>query len=155
MKVWLIALLSLCSASLLQAKEAAPVEDPAIEERFKALTLELRCLKCQNQTIYDSKAGLADDLRSLIRKQIYEGKSDEQIVDHLVARYGDFVRYRPQVGGKTMMLWLGPFLLMLIGFVVLFIQMRKRRQKIQDAPLSDEELQRVTALMKQGGGEKS
>jgi cytochrome c-type biogenesis protein CcmH len=145
----LLALISLPLA----AEKAEPVEDPAIEERFKALTSELRCLKCQNQTIYDSKAGLADDLRRQIRDQIYEGKSDQQIVDYLVARYGDFVRYRPAMKGSTLFLWIGPFIFLIIGVVVLIVQLRKRRKLISDEPLSQEDHQRAEALIKSQGGD--
>lgn len=136
------------------AKEAQPMEDPAIESRFKALTLELRCLKCQNQTIFDSKAGLADDLRKQIRDQMHEGKTDEQIVDYLVARYGDFVRYRPAFEGKTLVLWVGPFLLFFVGITALVIQLRKRRRLVTDAPLSDDERKRAQMLLEQHIGEK-
>ena len=135
------------------AGEAEPEIDPAIEPRFKALTSELRCLKCQNQTIFDSKAGLADDLRKQITDQINAGKSDDEIVDYLVARYGEFVRYKPAMTGATLLLWFGPFLLMVIGVVVLIIQMKKRRQIVTEAPLSDEERQRVAALLKNKRGE--
>lgn len=149
--VLLIMLLGGFAAS---AKEAEPMEDPAIEGRFKHLTSELRCLKCQNQTIYDSKAGLADDLRKQIRNQINAGKTDAEIVDYMVARYGDFIRYRPAMDAKNVLLWVGPGLLMVIGFAVLFVQLRKRRAKLVDAPLNDEEHQRVEALIKNKVGEK-
>lgn len=149
-----VLLIILLSGFAAFAKEAEPMEDPAIEGRFKSLTSELRCLKCQNQTIYDSKAGLADDLRKQIRNQIHAGKTDAEIVDYMVARYGDFIRYRPAMDAKNVMLWVGPGLLMVIGFGVLFIQLRKRRAKILDAPLNDEEHHRVEALIKNKVGEK-
>ncbi len=145
-RIFLI-LFGLVMAAPLLANDAQPLVDPAIEERFKALTLELRCLKCQNQTIFDSKAGLADDLRKQIRDQMHEGKSDEQIVDYLVARYGDFVRYRPPLKPATVLLWFGPALLFVVGVTVLIIQLRKRRKLVDDTPLSDEERERVQMLL--------
>ncbi len=144
----------LLSAFAVLAKEAEPMEDPAIEERFKELSSELRCLKCQNQTIYDSKAGLADDLRKQIRTQLYAGKTDAEIVDYMVVRYGDFIRYRPSTSGKNIFLWIGPGIFMLAGFAILYFQLRKRRSKIVDTPLNDEENQRVSALVKNKIGEK-
>ena len=128
--------------------------DPAMQERFKKLASELRCLKCQNQTIYDSKAGLADDLKKQIKTQIKEGRDDQEIIDYLVARYGDFVRYRPEVNTFTMLLWIGPFLLLVIGVASLIIHIRRRQQLIQDDPLTEEETRRVQSLINQGSGEK-
>ena len=153
MRVFLFLVLLLNGVAIF-AKDAEPMEDPAIEGRFKSLTSELRCLKCQNQTIYDSKAGLADDLRKQIRSQINAGKTDAEIVDYMVARYGEFVRYRPAVNRTNVLLWAGPALLILIGFVVLFVQLRKRKAKLNDAPLNDEENQRVAALLREKVGEK-
>lgn len=149
-----ILLILLLSGFTALAKEAEPMEDPAIEGRFKHLTSELRCLKCQNQTIYDSKAGLADDLRKQIRNQLHAGKTDAEIVDYMVARYGDFIRYRPSTSGKNIFLWIGPGIFMLAGFTILYFQLRKRRSKIVDTPLNDEENQRVSALIKNKVGEK-
>ncbi|MDH4276345.1 MAG: cytochrome c-type biogenesis protein CcmH [Gammaproteobacteria bacterium] len=133
------------------AGEAQPMEDPAIEDRFKKLTLELRCLKCQNQTIYDSKAGLAEDLRAQIRDQIHQGKSDQDIVDYMVARYGNFVRYRPPMTMGTFLLWVGPFLLFGVGIGLLIYQMRKRRQLVQDGPLDEQQHRRAQSILR---GEK-
>lgn len=153
MRKLILALLLFVIVMPVFADQAEPTEDPAIEERFKQLTLELRCLKCQNQTIYDSKAGLADDLRRQIREQIYAGKSDSEIVDYLVARYGDFVRYRPSFGGANLMLWVGPFILLVIGITMLIIQIRKRRAMTEEAPLSADDEKRVQSLIKEQGGE--
>jgi len=134
-----------------QAKEATPNEDPVIKERFKELTSELRCLKCQNQTIYDSKAGLADDLRKQIRTQINAGKSNDEIIEYMVDRYGDFVRYRPAMNARTILLWVGPFLLLFTGISILLYQLRKRKTLVTDAPLSEEENMRLNKLLKEKG----
>ena len=104
-----------CAAVLLLAGAAgAQVPDDA-EARYRALIGELRCLVCQNQSIADSNAPLAADLREQVRLQIAAGRSDEEIIDYLTARYGDFVRYRPAFTSRTLMLWLGPFALLLLG----------------------------------------
>jgi len=109
------------------AGEAKPLaEDPALEARLKAMSQELRCLVCQNQTLADSDAPLAEDLRREIRTQMREGKSDQEVIDYLVARYGDFVRYRPPVNSHTALLWFGPFLLLLIGGFVLYRVLKKQ-----------------------------
>jgi cytochrome c-type biogenesis protein CcmH len=114
----------ICSTVL--AGEAKPLaEDPALEARLKAMSQELRCLVCQNTTLADSSAPLAEDLRKEIRTLMREGKSDKEVVDYLVARYGDFVRYRPPVNNSTALLWFGPFLLLIIGGFVLFRVLKK------------------------------
>ncbi|MDH5228594.1 MAG: cytochrome c-type biogenesis protein CcmH [Gammaproteobacteria bacterium] len=153
MKKSLLAILLAISFFQVEAKEAVPNEDPAIEDRFKAISSELRCLKCQNQTIFDSKAGLADDLRRQIRSQINTGKSNDEIVDYMVARYGDFIRYRPALKPENILLWVGPFLLMIIGFITLIVQLKKRRALISDAPLSADELAKVNTIIKDKSGE--
>jgi cytochrome c-type biogenesis protein CcmH len=108
------------------AGEAKPlVEDPVLEARLKAMSHELRCLVCQNQTLSDSTAPLAEDLRKEIRAQMREGKTDQEVIDYLVARYGDFVRYRPPVNNSTALLWFGPFLILIIGGFVLYRVLKK------------------------------
>ena len=108
------------------AGEAMPLtEDPALEARLKAMSQELRCLVCQNSTLADSSAPLAEDLRKEIRSQMRQGKSDKEVIDYLVARYGDFVRYRPPVNNSTALLWFGPFLLLIIGGFVLYRVLKK------------------------------
>jgi cytochrome c-type biogenesis protein CcmH len=115
------------SAHLSFANDAKPLaEDPVLEARLKAMSHELRCLVCQNQTLADSDAPLAEDLRKEIRTQMKQGKSDQEVIDYLVARYGDFVRYRPPVNNSTALLWFGPFLLLLIGGFVLFRVLKKQ-----------------------------
>ncbi len=113
--------------------EAQPMGDnPAIEARLKALSTELRCLVCQNQTLSDSSAPLAEDLRREIRELIAKGMSDQEITDYLVARYGDFVRYRPPVKSQTILLWVGPSVLLLAGLAGLWWALRKRNALLAD-----------------------
>jgi cytochrome c-type biogenesis protein CcmH len=115
------------SAHVTFANDAKPLaENPLLEARLKAMSHELRCLVCQNQTLADSDAPLAEDLRKEIRTQMKEGKSDQEVIDYLVARYGDFVRYRPPVNNSTALLWFGPFILLLIGGFVLFRVLKKQ-----------------------------
>jgi cytochrome c-type biogenesis protein CcmH len=120
--------------------EAQPLaEDPAVEARLKVLSQELRCLVCQNQTLADSSAPLAEDLRREIREQIKKGLSDKEITDYLVARYGDFVRYRPPLKSQTVLLWAGPFLLLVAGLGTLALVLRHREQVMNDMPDEDDE----------------
>ena len=119
----------LLSTSVAFAGEAKPLaEDPVLEARLKAMSQELRCLVCQNQTLADSNAPLAEDLRKEIRTQMRAGKSDQEVIDYLVARYGDFVRYRPPVNSNTALLWFGPFLLLIIGAFVLYRVLKRQAQ---------------------------
>ncbi|HJV93561.1 MAG TPA: cytochrome c-type biogenesis protein [Azonexus sp.] len=133
------------------ASEAALAADPVAEKRLQKLSEELRCLVCQNQTIADSNAELAQDLRREIRGMIKEGKTDKEIVDFMVVRYGDFVLYRPPVKGITLLLWGGPVALMLFGLLALMRYLRRRATRInaEDHPLSADEASRVDALLKE------
>ena len=132
------------------AKEAAPMaSDVAIEKRMMAISEELRCLVCQNESLSGSHAELAQDLRREIRKMIGEGKTDQEILDFMVARYGDFVRYRPPVKPTTWLLWGGPFVL-LAGGIGALIAFLRRRAKEEAAPvLSEDERRRAAALLDQ------
>jgi cytochrome c-type biogenesis protein CcmH len=126
------ALLLLCATLLAGApfacaNEAAPAAaDPALEARMTRITSELRCLVCQNQTIADSNADLAVDLRRQVREMLAKGDDDEQIVSYMTDRYGDFVRYRPPLKASTLLLWFGPGAMLLLGFVTLALVLRKR-----------------------------
>lgn len=136
------------------AKEAAPVaEDPVLEKRLMTLSEELRCLVCQNQTLADSQADLAVDLRNQIREQMRGGATDEDVVRFLVARYGDFVLYRPPVKAITLLLWFGPAILLLIGIVWLFRILARRRRQAAEVNLSEAEQARATALLDSIGKE--
>ena len=140
-------LLAIAPLSLGQATEVAK-PDPVIESRLKALAEELRCLVCQNQTIADSNAPLALDLRNQIRQQIAAGRDDAQIRAYMVERYGDFVLYRPPFKATTAVLWLGPMMLIVIGAVVFFLVVRKRRAVTAPAEsMSDNERARLQALL--------
>ena len=137
------------------SREAAPLaEDPLTEKRMQAISAELRCLVCQNQTIADSNADLANDFRREIRKLIGEGKSDNEILEFMVARYGDFVRYRPPVKGTTILLWAGPGVLLVIGLAVLVSYLRRRNDAISDTELSAEEQQQADALLRDATDKK-
>lgn len=118
--------LALCLAAAHAADAPPAAADPVLEARMLKITQELRCLVCQNQTVADSHAGLADDLRAEVRRMLLEGKSDQQIVDFMTARYGDFVLYRPPVKGSTWLLWFGPGLLLVGGVAALVIALRRR-----------------------------
>ena len=122
--------------------------DPAVEERLNKLSRELRCLVCQNETLADSRADLAEDLRDEIRGQIRAGKSDQEIVAFLTQRYGDFILYRPPVRPKTYLLWFGPFILLLTGLAILFRYVKRRRDLIEEEPLSVADHRRAEELLR-------
>ena len=123
------------------AKEAAPeAADPVLEARMVKITSELRCLVCQNQTIADSNASLAVDLRREARALIKQGKSDAEVVDYMTARYGDFVLYRPPLRATTLLLWFGPALMLAGGAAVLVIVLRRRSRMAADAFDADDEI---------------
>ncbi|UCE30836.1 MAG: cytochrome c-type biogenesis protein CcmH [Burkholderiales bacterium] len=117
-------------------------------ERFNRLAEELRCLVCQNQTLADSNAGLAGDLRKEVEAQIAQGKSDDQIKAYLVERYGDFVLYRPPVQGNTVLLWLGPFALLAVGAAAwLVVQRRGRERRAELVPTGDDDRERARRML--------
>lgn len=121
--------------------------DPVLEKRMIGLAENLRCLVCQNESLASSHAELAEDLRREVREQMQKGLSDQEIIDYLVSRYGDFVLYDPPVKNYTLVLWFGPFVLLLIGGGVLIYQLRKRKSLIAETELSDEDAQRAAALL--------
>lgn len=131
---WLLASCLTLSPLLGQVKEAALVaQDPVLDARMLAITAKLRCLVCQNQTIADSHAELAVDLRNQVREQLQQGKSDQQVIDYMTARYGDFVLYRPPLKSTTALLWFGPGLLLLISLAILIRVLRRRSQMPAEA----------------------
>jgi len=150
---WLISL-GLAAVSLLISSAAMAVQapsssaDPALEARVMAVAEELRCLVCQNETIAASHADLAVDLRKQIRTQLSEGQSEQQILDFMVERYGDFVLYRPRLSATTVLLWVGPFALLLVAGVVMARTIRARKKQIP-AALSDAESARARQLLAQ------
>ncbi|MGB8338021.1 MAG: cytochrome c-type biogenesis protein [Burkholderiales bacterium] len=138
------------------AKEAMPIaDDPALEARVMHLADELRCLVCQNQTIADSQASLAIDLKNQVREQLRQGRSDKEVIDYMVKRYGDFVLYRPPLKVTTWLLWGGPFLLIFGGAGVLIYSLAKRRTQVKEVPLSDDERQRAHALLHADSGKEA
>ena len=150
----LVLLLMLAFARPAWAGEAAPAAaDPALEDRVMALATELRCLVCQNQTLADSHAPLAVDLRNQIREKMQQGASEHDIVEYMVARYGDFVLYRPPLKPTTVLLWAGPLLLMVAGLAALFFRIARRRADPKLA-LSDDEHARASALLRRNGEEE-
>jgi cytochrome c-type biogenesis protein CcmH len=152
----LLPLLLLCFvAPLSLAQQAQPMgDDPALEERLNRLSQELRCLVCQNETLADSRAGLAEDLRREIREQMKAGKSDKEIVAFLTDRYGQFILYRPRVTPVTYLLWFGPFVLLLAGLVVLFRYIKQRRDSISEPPLTSEERRRAEEMLRADSGKE-
>jgi cytochrome c-type biogenesis protein CcmH len=122
-------------------------KDPVIEKRMVGLAENLRCLVCQNESLASSHAELAEDLRREVRELIQKGMTDQEIKDYLVARYGDFVLYQPPLKSFTVLLWLGPFALLLGGMGVLIFQLRKRRKSVTVTTLSPEAQARATAML--------
>lgn len=139
-----------------QPREAATLaSDPALERRVNEIGLELRCLVCQNQTISDSNAGLAVDLKNQIREQLQAGKSEKQIIDFMVERYGDFVLYRPPVRATTLLLWAGPFVLLALAVFGAVAVVRRRRVEADNAPQLTEAQRRKAAQLLQDEPETS
>ena len=135
--------------------EAAPAaEDPALERRVMSLSAELRCLVCQNQSLADSNAPLAVDLRNQVRDKMRAGMSDDEIVDFMVARYGDFVLFRPPFKLTTALLWLGPLLLLVAGIATLLYRLTRRREA-PATELTESERERARALLSGGGRDGS
>jgi cytochrome c-type biogenesis protein CcmH len=140
--------------SLSAAIDTYEFADEATRERFHQLTFELRCPKCQNQNLQDSNSPIAADLRNEIYKMLQAGNNDAEIVDFMVARYGDFVLYRPPVNQMTYVLWYGPAALVILGVIVVLIITRKKKRANQqqqdlDTHLSDEESQRLKKILEE------
>ena len=147
MRRLLLACLLVISTAFAHANEAQPVAaNPALEKRVMALAEELRCLVCQNQTIADSHAELAIDLKNQVREKLAQGMSDKDVVDYMVQRYGDFVRYRPPVKAATWLLWFGPFLLLIGGIAVLGLKLYRGRPPVEALPEAD--MQRAAELLR-------
>ncbi len=156
-RLFFISLLLICFvAPFAVARDAQPMgEDPAVEARLTKLSKELRCLVCRNESLADSPAGLADDLRREIREQIKAGKSDREIIAFLQARYGEYILYRPRVTPTTYLLWFGPFVLLLAGLAVLFRYIKQRRDSITEEPLSDTDRRRAKELLAASSGKET
>lgn len=151
---WVLALVLLWAPAAM-AVQAFEFDSPQNRERFESLTAELRCLVCQNQSLADSNAELAQDLRRQVYERIRSGQSDRQIIDFMVARYGEFVLYRPPVRTSTWLLWFGPFMLLAIGIAVVLTVIRRRaRARREAANLSPAERERARALLGADGEER-
>ena len=156
----LLSVLLLCLAATgLRAQLRQPAVDepvdPVVEQRLAKLSHELRCLVCQNETLAESRADLAEDLRREIREQIRAGKSDQEIIAFLTQRYGEFILYRPPVKPKTYLLWFGPFVLLLAGLFILFRYVKRRRDLIPEQPLSSADRRRAEELLGSGSGKET
>jgi len=139
MKKLFVVILFLClsSAGVFAIDSSEAFDDPVLQARYETIISEVRCLKCQNQTIKDSNAFLASDLRREIRRMLAEGMTDAQIYDFLVVRYGEFALYRPRMSGKTLIWWIAPGLFILLGAIVAIRVVRVR----MSMPIDDEELE--------------
>lgn len=146
----LVALLSAVSGVALAVEPNEMLSDPALEARARAISRDIRCLVCQNQSIDDSQAELAHDLRVLIRERLLAGDSDQQVRDFLVARYGDFVLLAPPLKPKTYFLWFGPAAVFLAALSLIAVYFHRRRQETAPAPLNEEEAARLQALLAEG-----
>jgi cytochrome c-type biogenesis protein CcmH len=151
MKAFTVVIGILLSLGLINAQAAFNTyqfEDTVKQERFDKLINELRCTVCQNQTIADSNASLAKDLRDKVYKMVKEGQSEQQIKDFMVARFTDFVLYNPPVKKSTYLLWTGPFILLGLGIVFLITYIRKRTQA-PTITIDEHEHQRIQAMLKE------
>ena len=150
-------LLGLCLVTATGARAAIDLTDfggnQELEDRYHTLVTELRCLVCQNQTIADSNAALAKDLRREVRDMLVKGKSDEEIKDFMLERYGDFVLYNPPVKTTTVPLWIGPFVLLAIGLVGVVVMVRRRGHQAQPA-MKREDAERARKLLDDAGREQ-
>ena len=144
---WLLLVAVLPADAVIETYEFS---SPALEERYHALSQELRCPKCQNQNIADSNAPISEDLRALLYQQLEAGASDEEILADMVARYGEFVRYRPAAEGAALWLWLAPALMLAVGLLVLVALLRRGRAQAPE--ISVEERARVAALLDEERG---
>ena len=155
MKLIVVFLAILCSMSgLAFAKEAKSVsDDPQLEKRVMALSEELRCLVCQNETLAGSQAELAVNLRDQIREQMKAGKSDQEIIAFMTERYGKFILFRPPVDHTTYLLWFGPFILLLAALIFLFRYLKRRRELIVETSLTPDQRRRAEALLRTESGE--
>ncbi|MDG1942846.1 MAG: cytochrome c-type biogenesis protein CcmH [Halioglobus sp.] len=151
LRLLLFAVVFLHAGFSLALIETYEFRSPELEARYQMLSEELRCPKCQNQTIEDSNAPIAQDLRKLLHQQLEQGASDEEVLEYMVARYGEFVRYRPRFGGTTLLLWMAPVLLLLAGIGLLMLTLRPPSRASHKKPteLSAEEQARLATLLAQ------
>jgi cytochrome c-type biogenesis protein CcmH len=149
LRSFIFALATLGLVNIAFAKEAVPlVDDQVTEQRLIVISEEMRCLVCQNESLAGSRSDLANDLRREIRILIKEGKTDDQIRDFMVERYGDFVLYRPPMKPITWLLWIGPFVILLAGIIGLLVYLRRRNLSVPSTTLSADDNRRIDALLK-------
>jgi cytochrome c-type biogenesis protein CcmH len=150
-----LAALLLAALPLVATADTEPTQlDPVAQKRLVDLSAQLRCLVCQNQSIAESHAELAVDLRNQINEQIRAGRTDKEIVDFMVTRYGDFVLYRPPFKATTALLWVGPIALLLLAVFAFYRTLSRRRARIEDKPLSDAERVEAERLLAQASNNK-
>ncbi len=149
----LFVLMTLSFSALAVGVDEVRLADPAEEARAQGLMKQLRCLVCQNQSIVDSDAALAKDLRIIVRERITAGDNDEQALSFMTSRYGDWVLLKPPFDGGTIILWLSPLLLLIVGFYIVYRSQKGRQTKLIVEPLSAKEQSRVNELLKEGNGD--
>lgn len=148
MRKFIALLLLSCSLSFTFAAEAQRVStDPVLEAKVQSLSELLRCLVCQNQNLADSHADLAIDLKNQVREMLREGRTEKEVIDYMVERYGDFVLYRPPLKTTTWLLWGGPFLLLVGGLGGLYYLLRRRRGRVEEQPLAEADRQTAARLL--------
>lgn len=156
MRLWILLLLALMTPLAAWSEEAKPVaDDPVLEQRMIDLSQNLRCLVCQNESLAGSRADLAKDLRQDIREQMRAGKSDQQVIEYLTQRYGDFVLYKPPMKPITWLLWFGPFALLAASVTGFYLYLKRRSRRLEAESFSDEERKRVEALLNNNSGKES
>lgn len=146
MHKWILTLMLCLAATGVHAGDATT--NPALEKRVMRLSEELRCVVCQNQTLADSQAALATDLREQVREKLASGMSDSEVRDFMVVRYGEFVLYKPPVKATTWLLWFGPFVLLVVAIGALLSKFRRRSGGVE---VSDAELRRAARLLAENG----
>lgn len=134
------------------AVDVQKMSSPQLQQTYESINTELRCLVCQNQTIADSNADLAADLRRQVAEMLEQGKSKQNIIDFMTARYGDFVLYKPSFYGKTALLWWAPALFLLLGIVAVFIVVRQKKRTQVDRVVNTEQQQKASRLLDEGDG---
>ena len=142
----ILSMLFLLNPFIYAAVEVKQFQKPEHEQRYKNLINEFRCVVCQNQNIADSNAALAKDLRKQVFKMINAGQSDDEIMEFMVARYGDFVLYRPQLNSMTFLLWGGPFIILIIGLYILISFIRQRKKTLV-TELSNADKEKIKQLL--------
>lgn len=151
MKKVITSLIALCffvlSAPVIAVNPDEILEDKALEERARVISADLRCLVCQNQSIDDSDADLARDLRVLVRNRLVEGDTNKEVIDYVVSRYGDFVLLKPSFSAKNLFLWIAPALFLLIGALLAFVKLRNPDHEKVSIPLSADEKDKLKQLL--------